>query len=482
MIVALAGGVLGVGLAWATSGMLAAFAGLFTPRVVDASVDGTVLLFALGISLVTGIGFGALPAMTARPALVASLKDGAAQAGDNSRGLRIRSGLVVAQVAVGFALVTAAGLLLQSLYQLSTTDLGFRQPDKILSAEVYGNFTKQATAADTLRLYTGLIDRARSIPGVTSVAVTNAVPQGNISPGLQPVHIEGEGDVDPAHLPQVDGNIASEDYFSMLGIPLLAGRAFTSTDTADTQPVAIINQTMARLWGKRNPVGTTFTVGQAGPPPTNTPAPTYRVVGVAGDVRQYNVDQPALSEYYLPLLQLPGSAGLLVLLKTTGDPDSLANSLRQAVKWQSIRAGIENVRTLEQLHEDKIKTPKLGAFLLLVFALLALVITLTGLGAVIATTVSQRTREFGVRMALGASRGSVLAMVLRQGAGMVGAGLVLASAARSCAAVRWRAISIKRPRRAPSSTASSPRCSWWPALAPAWDRHAARRQSIRCWR
>jgi putative ABC transport system permease protein len=425
MIVALAGGALGVALAWATSGMLAAFAGLFTPRVVDASVDGTVLLFALGISLVTGIGFGALPAMTARPALVSSLKDGAAQAGDNSRGLRIRTGLVVAQVAVGFALVTAAGLLLQSLYQLSTTDLGFKQPDKILSAEVYGNFTKQATAADTLRLYTGLIDRARSIPGVTGVAVTNAVPQGNISPGLQPVHIEGEGDVDSAHLPQVDGNIASEDYFSMLGIPLLAGRPFTSTDTADTQPVAIINQTMARLWGKRNPVGTTFTVGQAGPPPTSTPAPTYRVVGVAGDVRQYDVDQPALSEYYLPLLQLPGSAGLLVLLKTAGDPDSLANSLRQAVRAVDPQVPIENVRTLEQLRENKIKTPKLGALLLLVFAMLALAITLTGLGAVIATTVSQRTREFGLRMALGASRGSVLAMVLRQGAWMVGTGLVL---------------------------------------------------------
>jgi putative ABC transport system permease protein len=424
MIVALAGGALGVLLAWATSGMLAAFAGLFTPRVVDASVDGTVLLFALGISLVTGIGFGALPALTVKPALVSSLKDGAAQAGDSSRGLRIRSGLVVAQVAVGFALVTAAGLLLQSLYQLSTTDLGFKQPDKILSAEVYGNFTKQATAKDTLRLYTGLIDRARAIPGVTAVAVTNAVPQGNITPGLQPVHIEGEGDVDPAHLPQVDGNIASEDYFSMLGIPMLAGRTFTATDTADTQPVAIINQTMAHLWGKRNPIGTTFTIGQAGPSPS-PPPPTYRVVGVAGDVRQYSVDQPALSEYYLPLLQLPGAAGLLVLLKTAGDPDSLANSLRQAVRAVDPQVPIENVRTLELLRENKIKTPKLGAFLLLVFALLALVITLTGLGAVIATTVSQRTREFGVRMALGASRGSVLTMVLGQGAWMVGVGLVV---------------------------------------------------------
>jgi putative ABC transport system permease protein len=424
-LVALAGGLLGVVLAWATSGMLAAFAGLFTPRVVDASVDATVLLFALAVSLLTGLGFGALPVMASRSGLVTALKDGAAQAGDNSRSLRLRSGLVIAQVAVGFALVTAAGLLLQSLYQLSTTDLGFKRPDKLLSAEVYGNFTKQATAKDTLRLYAGLIDRARSIPGVTGVAVTNAVPQGNISPGLQPVHVEGEGDIDAAHLPQVDGNIASEDYFSLLGIPVLGGRAFTSTDTPDSQPVAIINQSMAHLWGKRNPVGTTFTVGQAGPPPNNTPAPTYTVVGVVGDVRQYSVDQPALSEYYLPLQQIPGPAGLLILLKTEGDAVSLTNALRDAVRAVDPQVPIENVRTLEQLRANKIKTPKLGAVLLVVFAGLALVITLTGLGAVIATTVSQRTREFGLRMALGATRGSVLGMVLKQGAWMVGIGLVL---------------------------------------------------------
>lgn len=425
MLVALAGGVLGLVLAAATSGLLAAFAGLFTPRAVDASVDGSVLLFALGISVVTGLAFGALPAMATRPSLVASLKDGAAQAGDNRHGLRLRSGLVVAQVAVGFALVTSAGLLLHSVYQLSTTDLGYRRLDKLLSAEVYGNFTKQATAEDTLRLYTGLMDRVHAIPGVTGVAVSDAVPQGNISPNPQPVHIEGEGDVDLAHLPKVDGNIASDDYFSLLGIPLLGGREFTTTDTSRSQRVAVINATMARLWGKRDPIGTTFAVGQPGPPPANAPAPTYTVVGVVGDVRQYSVDKPALSEYYIPLQQIPGAAGLLVLLKTEGDPLSLTSPLRKAVQAVDSQVPIENVRTLAELRQDKLKTPEVGALLLAVFAGLALVITLTGLGAVIATTVSQRTREFGVRMALGASRKSVLTMVLWQGSWMVGTGLVL---------------------------------------------------------
>jgi len=428
-IVALAGGVLGVALAWATSGMLAAFAGLFTPRAVDASVDGTVLLFALAASLVTGIGFGALPAMASRPTLVASLKDGAAQASDHRRGLRLRSGLVVAQVAVGFALVTAAGLLLQSLYQLSTAELGYRDADKVLAAEVYGNFTKEKTAQDAVRLYTGVLARARAIPGVTAIAVSNAVPQGNIIPGPQTLWIQGRGDLDVASAPQVDQNIATEDYFRVLGVPLLSGRTFTGADQGDhSQLVAVINQTMANLWGTANPVGTTFIVGtpgrSSGPPPR-----PYTVVGIAGDVRQYGIDHPAIAEFYTPLLQLPrittNFAGMQVLVRTNGDAAVLAAALRQAVRQVDPQVPVENVQTLEQLRESKLTTPKLGAFLLLVFASLALLITLAGLSAVIATTVSRRTREFGLRMALGASRRSVCAMVLTEGAWMVGAGLVI---------------------------------------------------------
>ena len=421
-MVALAGGGLGIAIAWAAGGMLAAFAHLFTPRAVDASVDGTVLLFALVVSIVTGLAFGILPALATRPALVASLKDGAAQGGDNRRGLRMRSGLVVAQVAVGFALVCSAGLLLESLYRLQTTDLGYQHPEKVLSAEVFGNFTKQKSSDDALKLFRPLLERAGAMAGVSAVAITNAVPQGGgLSPFPQPVRVAGEAETDPARLPQADWRIASMDYFSLLGVPVLGGRSFTTADRVDGLPVSVINQAMAHLWGKRSPIGSTFAYTVPG---ANEPT-TYTVVGIVGDTRVFAIDQPPTPQFYTPLEQIPQPFGGRILIRTAGDPTALANSLRGIVHQVDAAVPVMNVVTLEELRDTNLKTPRLGAMLLLVFAVLALVITLAGLGAVIATTVSQRTREFGLRMALGASRGSVLAMVLTQGAWMVGVGLAL---------------------------------------------------------
>jgi putative ABC transport system permease protein len=422
-MVAIAGGLVGLVLAWATSGLLAAFAGLFTPRAVDASIDGFVLLFALAVSVATGIGFGAIPALTARPVLVSALKEGAAPAGDARRGLRVRSFLVVAQVAVGFALVTGAGLLLHSLRNLYATNLGYQHADAVISADVCCNFTRQGADATTRRaIYAGILQRAKALPGARLVAVTDAVPLSQIAPTDTSIHIEGQPAVDPIRAPRVDARAASEDYFSLLDIPTLAGRTFMATDTADSRRVAVINQTMSRLWASRDPVGTTFTVGQPGP--KGEPPPTLLVVGVVGDVRQFAISDPAQAVFYMPVQQSGVFAGQL-LIRTDGDPLRLASAMREAVRAVDPEVPVENVRTLEALREDKLTTPRLGAVLLAVFAGLALVITLAGLGAVIATSVSQRTREFGVRIALGASRGSVLGMVVRQGAWLLGVGLVL---------------------------------------------------------
>jgi predicted permease len=423
-MVAIAGGLFGLVLAWATSGLLAAFAGLFTPRAVDASIDGSVLLFALAVSVVTGIGFGAIPALTERPALVSALKEGAAPAGDARRGLRVRSFLVVAQVAVGFALVTGAGLLLNSLKNLYAANLGYQHADTVLSAEVCCNFTRQGKGHDATAeaIYAGILQRTKALPGARLAAVTDAVPLSQIAPTDWTIHVAGQPAVDPALAPRVDARVASEDYFSLLGIPILVGRTFASTDTAESRKVAVINQTMSRLWGSRDPVGTTFTLAQPGP--NGEPPPTWLVVGVVGDVRQFAVDDPARSVFYRPMQQVALFAGQL-LIRTDGDPLGLASAMRAAVRAVDPQVPVENVRTLEDLREDKLTTPRLGAVLLAVFAGLALVITLAGLGAVIATSVSQRTREFGVRIALGASRRSVLVMVVRQGAWLLGVGLVL---------------------------------------------------------
>jgi predicted permease len=416
VMLALASGTVGLGFAWTTSGMLAAFAARFTPRVVDPSIDLRVLLFTLVVALATGVAFGIVPALAARPGLAASLKEGGAQAGDGRRGRRLRSILVVAQVAVCFALLTGAGLFLDSLRRLAAVDLGYR-PDRVLTAEVFSNWSRQTDNADFIRLYTTVLERLQATPGVLSAAVTNAVPLTNITPVQQPIRLEGAAAADAAQLPIADRNVASEQYFDVLGVRPLRGRAFTSGDHQETAPVAVINQTMARFWGDRDPLGRRFqVVGTSGVGPWTT------VVGIVADLRQYGVDQQALAQYYTPFLQTPG-IGARVLVRTEGDPMALVPALKAAVRAADREVPVEGIETLETLRAGRLASPGLSAALLTVFAGLALVITLAGISAVIGTSVSQRIREFGVRLALGATRASVLRLVLRQGLVLVAAGL-----------------------------------------------------------
>ncbi len=413
-LLSLAGGLVGLGFASLTTGMLAAFAARFTPRVVDPSIDLRVLLFTAVVSLATGLAFGLVPLAGTLPGLSSSLKEGSAQAGTGRRGRRVRAMLVVAQVAVCFALLAGAGLFLDSLRRLSTVDLGFR-PDRVLTAEAFSNWSRQTDNAAFVRLYTTILERLQATPGVLSAAVTNAVPLTNITPAQQQIRIEGIAVADPLHLPIADRNVASEQYFDVLGVRPHRGRVFTSGDHQEAPRVAVINETMARLWGDRDPIGGRFQVARPN-------APWITVVGVIGDMRQYGVDQQAMAQYYTPFLQTPG-IGARVLVRTDGDPMALVPALKEAVRTAHPEVPVEGVETLESLRAGRLAPPGLSAGLLTVFATLALVITLAGITAVIGTSVSQRTREFGVRMALGATRASVLVMVLRQGLVLVALGL-----------------------------------------------------------
>ncbi len=414
-ILSLAGGALGLVFASSTIDMLTLFVARFTQRTGEIELDPRVLVFTLGVSMVTGILFGTIPALASRVDLVKALKQGGrnpAEAGGH-RGLR--GALIVLQVAVSVVLLIGAGLLLASFYRLQQVDPGYRA-DRVLSAEAFGNFTKYPNAESQLRFYLPLIERLEQQPGVLSAAVTNAVPLSGIAPGSAPFQIEGRTTDDPDQRPTADIRIASPRYFDTLGIQLLRGRLFADLDHREAPPVAVINESMIRYWQGRDPIGSRISL--------NNGETWATVVGVVGDVRQFGLDQQAVAQVYVPLRQTPFGLAGRVLVRTQGEPARAASMLRDAIHALDADMPVENTQTLDDLRDTFLTTPRLTATLLAIFAALALFVTITGITGVIATSVSERTQEFGVRMALGASRSGVLAMVARQGMLLVGIGLV----------------------------------------------------------
>jgi putative ABC transport system permease protein len=416
MLLSIAGGALGMVFAWSTIDLLTLFVGRFTARTGEIAIDPQVLGFTLAVSVVSALLFGTLPALSTRVDLVTALKESGKGTGGGGGHRRLQGGLIVVQVAVSVILLVGAGLLMVSFYRLQQVDPGYRT-DRLLSAEAFGNFSKYPTPEAQLSFYQPVLERLAQQPGIVSAAITNGVPLSGVAPGSTPFQIEGRGADDTAQRPTADVRIASPQYFETLGIPLLRGRVFSDLDHREAPPVAVINRSMMRYWGDRDPVGSRISVdnGQR----------WLTVVGIVGDVRQFGLDQEAVAQVYAPLRQMPFGVAGRVLIRTQGDPVSAAGVLRSTIHQFDPDMPVENVTTLEDLRTTFLATPRLTATLLAIFAGLALFVTIAGITGVIATSVSERTQEFGIRIALGAEPGSVLRMVLRQGMALVAAGLVL---------------------------------------------------------
>ena len=416
-LLSFAGGLLGLALAAGGLQLLVSFAARFTTRSNEIKIDGLVLLFTLGISVATGLIFGLMPAFSSDKHLTGALKEGGGRTSAGLKRQRVRNLLIVAQVGVSFILLIWAGLMVRSLIKLQQVNPGF-DPERVLAMRISPNWSKYNTNQETIDLLQRILDKARTEPGVLSAALGSTYPLNQLGitngPFNRGFQIENRPVPEGELLPQADFRTASTDYFETVRQPLVRGRTFAESDKDKAPLVAVINQSTARhRWGDDDPIGRriSFDRGQT----------WITIVGIVGDVRQYGLDKDPADEIYIPLAQ--GGFGGNLLVRTALDPMSISKLMRDAVYEVDSDTAVDRVQTLEQVRSDAVASPRLTAILLGMFAGLALVITAAGIAGVMALSVNQRTHELGVRLALGASPGKILRMVMTQGMFFVVIGL-----------------------------------------------------------
>ena len=425
VVLAVAGGVLGLLVAfWGLRLLVAAAPSSMVQMILGGrtvGLDAGVLAFTFGLSVLTGLVFGLVPALQAsRPGLDEVLKETGRGDGIGGRGHRLLASFVVSQVAVALVLLVSAGLLIRSFVRLRAVDPGFGT-DHVLTLRLSLPQSRYAEDAQVAAFYDELLQRLKHLPGVQSAAVISNLPMSGDNASAS-FGIEGLQVPDGQPSPHGDSHVVSHDYFAAMRIPLVRGRLFEPRDAPDGTKVAIIDQVLAdRYWPGQDPIGRRIALYFEGSPDK----PVWReIVGVVGHVMKYGLDGRVKEQYYIPAPQMPRRA-MFVVLRTASDPAPLAGAARTALRDLDADLPPFQVRTMEQVVEETLVTRRFSMLLLASFAGLALFLAGVGLYGVISYSVVQRTREIGLRMALGARGLDVVRMVVRRGLGLTAAGLAI---------------------------------------------------------
>ena len=425
VLLASVGGLAGLGLARAAMQILSALRPAGLPRVEDAAIDPVALAFTAGLSITIGLLFGLLPAIQlARTSVTAVLNESGRSGAHGKVRHLVRRGLVVAQLAFSVVLVVGAALLLRTLIALNRIDLGFN-PDRVLTAQVQLTPADYPNDEDVIGFYRQVLERLENSPGIEAVGAVRMLPLVRTI-GDWSITIEGRPLASPNENPNADYQSATPGYFRTIGMSLVRGRLLTSADREDTPLVVVINDTMAaRYWPGQDALGKRFQMGGTG-----TTRPPMTIVGIVRTSRHNAVVEEPRAEMYLPHAQLPRSLGgsgrsLTIVIKTERDPLTAISPLREIVRSMDRNLPLADVRTMDDVTAAALAAPRFAAWLLGLFAVLALTLAAIGTYATVSLLVTERAHEIGIRMALGAERSTILGSVIGEGLALAALGVAI---------------------------------------------------------